>query len=208
MDYAEAGGVLVASLAALVAIEQLRAAKAVARSQLILSIDQSLAPHEDVRARINRPSDWRPRTREEKVAFRRYAAALGRLGHLIDQRQLFTKTVDRFYGERFAKLVFSGDGENIRDLITREHSWDGFKSLYGRLQAHRNLPAPFWKPEQPQPQAHLRAEKDEICLSRPHLPFSRRGWLFPLTWRPRTEAKPGPQRLGHRLTTSQRRAPN
>ena len=118
-----------------------------ARSQFILAIDQSLAPFEDLRRKINADLKWEASSRADRVEMMRYIAALERIGLLLEERQLAISTVNRFYGARFAILVTSAHGANVNSVIRdKPADWRGFVWLYRQLKQPRHLVDPPWSP--------------------------------------------------------------
>jgi hypothetical protein len=131
-------GIAAAFAALLVAWAQLRKTGKVTRGQMILAVDQALAPYSDIRDEARNPS-WKPpsndATEREDVKHRRrikqYMAVWERVETLVADESLDLASVQKLYGTRVRFLLRN---EVVRSyVITQPGDWTSFRSLAERL---------------------------------------------------------------------------
>ncbi|HUK70921.1 MAG TPA: hypothetical protein VLW50_19530 [Streptosporangiaceae bacterium] len=126
-DLMQLVGFPLAILALLLAWGQLRKATKTARLQTLLALDERLSDFEDVRAKVN-DGDLNIDSRR----LRRYIAAFERVGNALRLQEIDLATVDRFYGDRFARLTSRGDARSI--VKGRREAWEDFYYLWEELR--------------------------------------------------------------------------
>jgi hypothetical protein len=152
-NWAQLVGVVLAIGALIFAGVQLRAAARATKAQLLLALDESLEPFEDLRCMIN-GSD----KDAQDVRTRRYIARFERMGILVQTHQIDMKTVNELYGARIRKLLEcevlkikvweDGMKKNliVREFLRdREKHWKGMIYLWRELHKKkydRHLPSP------------------------------------------------------------------
>jgi hypothetical protein len=71
----------------------------------------------------------------EAVRLRRYIAAFERVGYALRLKGLPLKTVDHFYGDRFAKLTkYQG---TLKIVKGRREAWEEFYYLWEKLYGYK-----------------------------------------------------------------------
>jgi hypothetical protein len=133
-------------LTVIYAAKQIRSAGRTAKAQLILMIDESLHHYEDVRAAINAG-----KLPVEDSRLRRYVARFGRIGMLLQLKQIDLDTVNKLYGSRIKKLLDTS-GDQVRRIVQKkEHTgWQPMIYLWHEMynnHGERNLPTPPALPE-------------------------------------------------------------
>jgi hypothetical protein len=133
-------GVAAAVAALVVAWVQLRQTAKVTHGQMILAVDQALAPYDEIRREAQNPG-WEPPANEargqEDVRHRRrikqYMGVWERVETLIADQSLDIGSVQQHYGKRVEFLLRN---EVIRSyVVDKPNDWSSFHSLAHRLVA-------------------------------------------------------------------------
>lgn len=133
-------GFPLAILALLLGWVQLRKTTQTARTQTLLALDDRLSDFEDVRTQVNHENP-----EIDQVRLRRYIAAFERVGYALRLQGLPLKTVDQFYGDRFARLVRRDD---TRRIVRRHERWGEFYYLWEELHRYKGNKRGLLKPPQ------------------------------------------------------------
>ena len=131
-------GFPLAILALFLGWRQLRSAAQTARVQVLLALDERLSGFEDVRVMINAGD------RDiDNVRLRRYIAGFERVGLALKYEQISLAEVDRFYGQRFVKLI---KHEQTPNIVSNREGWKDFYYLWEELRGsdgyEKKLPKP------------------------------------------------------------------
>src|SRR5688572_22333568 len=98
-------GVVVGVAALVVAWVQLRKTERATRGQMLLAVDQALAPYDDIRAEARNPQ-WQPPSNDDPVRaehrhrIKQYLGVWERVEHLLADGSIELSTVDELYGQR------------------------------------------------------------------------------------------------------------
>jgi hypothetical protein len=131
-------GVAAAFAALLVAWAQLRKTAKATRGQMILAVDQALAPYNDIRDEA-RSRFWSPPAKdasdpadaEHRRRIKQYMAVWERVETLVVDKSLDLATVQNLYGMRIRFLLRN---EVVRSyVIAHPEDWASFRSLARRL---------------------------------------------------------------------------
>jgi hypothetical protein len=131
-------GVAAAVAALVVGWAQLRKTATVTRGQMILAVDQALAPHGDIR-REAQDRKWKPppntaadrKAVDHRRRIKEYMGVWERVETLLADNSLDLPTVHKLYGDRVRFLLRN---EVIRSyVVERPHDWSAFHSLARRL---------------------------------------------------------------------------
>jgi hypothetical protein len=133
-------GLLVGAAALVVAAVQIRNAARTTQAQLILMIDDSLRPYEEIRARINGSDPQHP-----AIRMRRYIARFERIGILLETEQISLDKVNQLYGVRIEKLLQHPDAKAL--LASDPEGWQGvtylWQAFYEKGYPGRTFEAPL-----------------------------------------------------------------
>jgi hypothetical protein len=131
-------GVAATVAALLVAWAQLRKTAKVTRGQMILAVDQALAPFNDIRDQARSPA-WKPplndapgcENKEHRRRVKQYMAVWERVETLVANNSLDVATVQNLYGTRVRFLLRN---EVVRSYVVGQpHDWAAFRCLAQRL---------------------------------------------------------------------------
>jgi len=143
-DVAQPVGILLAVIALCFGAYQLRQAartaeraETVSEAQAVLALDQVLAQQRltDLRATLAQGKMDNP-SEDDKVALRRYVAALERLGLLVDKDVVSPELAYAFYGSRLKKLI--KNAPYAVDMVTDGNqgraAWGNFIILWRTME--------------------------------------------------------------------------
>ena len=86
---------------------------------MLLALDASLYSFDDVRAQLNMRDP-----KIDSVRLRRYIAVFERVGLALKDKQISLAEIDRYYGQRFVRLI------NYPETLTIVHNREGWKDFY------------------------------------------------------------------------------
>jgi hypothetical protein len=139
-NYFQIVGFPLAILALFLGWLQIRKATQTTRTQTLLTLDGRLNDFEDVRAQVNNYESV------EAVRLRRYIAAFERVGYALRLKGLPLKTVDHFYGDRFARLTkYQGTLSIVKG---RREAWEEFYYLWEKLYGYKSNKRSLSDPQQ------------------------------------------------------------
>jgi hypothetical protein len=135
-------GVLAALAALVVAWIQLRKTRNATRGQMILAVDQALAPYDDIRNEARNP-EWQPPPNDDadgertkhRHRIKQYMGVWERVEHLLADKSIDPSTVNDLYGQRVENLLRN---HVVRDyLIDKPTDWETFIAFASRLATRR-----------------------------------------------------------------------
>ena len=135
-------GVVAAVGALVVAWVQLRKTEKATRGQMLLGVDQALAPYDDIRNEARNPAwqpppngDADPERSKRRHRIKQYMGVWERVEHLLADGSIAPSTVDRLYGQRVENLLRN---QVVRDyLIDKPADWETFVAFASRLATRR-----------------------------------------------------------------------
>lgn len=146
---------VVAALAALaIARDQLRKTENATRGQMLLAIDQALAPYDDIRNEARNPAwepppnnDADPTRSKHRHRIKQYVGVWERVEHLLTDGSIELATVNQLYGQRVENLLRN---RVVREyLIDKPTDWELFVAFVSRLATCRPQIATWVKAVKP-----------------------------------------------------------
>jgi hypothetical protein len=129
-------GVVLAVVALVISWIQLRKTEKATRGQMLLAVDQALAPYDDIRKKA-RNENWdappnKDKAREdERHRIKQYMGVWERVEHLLADGNIEPATVVQLYGDRVKYLMRN---PVIREyLIDKPDDWDTFVAFASRI---------------------------------------------------------------------------